>query len=358
MNNVLRLACLWAVLALALPAAAQRELFLYFQTEDLQPFYVQVAGKNYSSSQGGYLVIPKVASGHYDLRVGFAGNSAPQEYQIALQDKDQGYLIKNFGEKGWALYNLQNAQVQYASEIARKKREAELARQKAVADSIARVMEQRRQDSLQAVAQREAEAQRLRQQAEAEAIARQQARADSLAKLAERRRLDSLDALAQKQAEAQRKLELAAAEAKAKQEAEELRKKEQADALARRQAEEQRKKEEADALARQKTEEEKRKQQAEAELLIQRQAAAEKTAREAEQRRLDSLEALATKARSNANGSTPSQTTTPPKPSSTTAPPTANATKTPEQNKYDSIINAAIRNVEKRRRDSAEAAAR
>lgn len=83
--------------------------FIYLQSERSQPFYVRYDGKVLSSSDKGYLIIPKLRAGTASLRIGFAnGSFAEQQFLVRLSgSNDQGYLIKKDGENGFALYNLQ-----------------------------------------------------------------------------------------------------------------------------------------------------------------------------------------------------------------------------------------------------------
>ena len=96
-------------------AKAQQNYFVYLQTDNKQPFYVKLNGKVLSSSPAGYLVISKLSAGSYNISVGFPKNDFPaQEMSFAVTDSDGGYLLKNFGEKGWGLYNLQTMEVTMA----------------------------------------------------------------------------------------------------------------------------------------------------------------------------------------------------------------------------------------------------
>ena len=83
--------------------------FIYLQSERSQPFYVRYDGKLLSSSDRGYLIIPKLHAGTASLRIGFANGSSPeQQFLVRLSGtNDQGYLIKKDGDKGYMLYNLQ-----------------------------------------------------------------------------------------------------------------------------------------------------------------------------------------------------------------------------------------------------------
>ncbi len=92
--------------------SAQEKHFIYIQSDNNQLFFVQLNGKLYSSSTSGYLIIPKLVAGQYNVTVGFAQNAFPeQNFQYTIENKDLGYNLKNFGEKGWGLFNLQTYEV-------------------------------------------------------------------------------------------------------------------------------------------------------------------------------------------------------------------------------------------------------
>jgi len=94
---------------LALSVKAQQIHYVYLQTENGQPFYVRLNNKVLSSSPAGYIILPQLKEGDYHLIVGFPKNEFPEEdFQIAIQKKNEGFLLKNFGEKGWGLFNMQS----------------------------------------------------------------------------------------------------------------------------------------------------------------------------------------------------------------------------------------------------------
>jgi hypothetical protein len=65
-----------------------------------------------SSSSSGYLVIPKLKDGTYIANIGFPKNEWPQQtISITINKKDAGFVLKDFGEKGWGLFNLQTMDV-------------------------------------------------------------------------------------------------------------------------------------------------------------------------------------------------------------------------------------------------------
>jgi hypothetical protein len=100
------------MLLLSSVSQAQQYYFVYMQTDNKQPFYIKVNDKVMSSSASGYVVIPKLTTGNYTVTVGFPKDQWPQQtMSLSITNADAGYLLKNFGEKGWGLYNLQTMAV-------------------------------------------------------------------------------------------------------------------------------------------------------------------------------------------------------------------------------------------------------
>jgi hypothetical protein len=96
----------------ALTAFTQQNHFVYVQTENKQPFYIKLKNKLLSSSASGYLIIPKLQDGSYEFTIGFPKNEwSEQIVTCAVNKKDAGYLLKDFGDKGWGLFNLQTMEV-------------------------------------------------------------------------------------------------------------------------------------------------------------------------------------------------------------------------------------------------------
>ncbi len=101
----------WAILIPAL-LTAHLNHFIYLQTEGKQPFYAKLDKKILSSSPSGYLIIPKLKDGTYNITIGFPKYENSEQYYVcSINNKDAGYLVKNFGEKGWGLFNLQTLEV-------------------------------------------------------------------------------------------------------------------------------------------------------------------------------------------------------------------------------------------------------
>jgi len=108
--------------SLTLKAVSQKVYFIYIQTESEQPFFVKMNDKIYNSSASGYLILSKLRDTTHAFSVGFPENKWPeQKFSVAMGTKDHGYLLKNFGEKGWGLFDLQTLLVQMATKNGSKK---------------------------------------------------------------------------------------------------------------------------------------------------------------------------------------------------------------------------------------------
>lgn len=91
---------------------AQKNRFIYIQAEHKQPFYVKLDKKLFSSAGTGYLIIPKLTDGTYDLTIGFPKNEWPlQNVTCVVKETDAGYMLKNLADKGWGLVDLQNRKI-------------------------------------------------------------------------------------------------------------------------------------------------------------------------------------------------------------------------------------------------------
>lgn len=124
-------------------AEAQKTYFVYLQSDNQQPFYVILNGKTVSSTPLGYVILSKLKDSTYPIRIGFPKTEGEQEFDLKIDGGDHGFLLKDFAEKGFGLFNLQTLAVQMNSGDAKKKA-ADLATQAE--------MEKKRTDSLNVVA--------------------------------------------------------------------------------------------------------------------------------------------------------------------------------------------------------------
>jgi len=129
--NKLLLVFLFA--AFSFNAASQKVYFIYLQSESQQPFFLKMNDKVYSSSAAGYLILSKLYDTTYNFKIGFPQDKWPeQEFSVTVGRKDHGYLLKDFGEKGWGLFDLQTLSVKMSSSSALKSEEKPKAENKDV----------------------------------------------------------------------------------------------------------------------------------------------------------------------------------------------------------------------------------
>src|SRR5438874_5007299 len=107
------LICCFCILTIFL--SAQKIYFVYLQTESGEPFFIRMNDKLYSSTASGYLILSKLKDSTYNFKLGFPGKSIDLDFATSINKKDYGYLVKNFGEKGWGLFDLQTLSIQMSS---------------------------------------------------------------------------------------------------------------------------------------------------------------------------------------------------------------------------------------------------
>src|SRR4030095_11963118 len=112
------LLCSFALLASLL--SAQKIYFVYLQTETGEPFFVRMNDKLYSSEPSGYLILPKLKDSTYKFKLGFPSKDIDLDFTTSINKKDHGYLIKNLGDKGWGLFDLQSLDLQMSTSNVKK----------------------------------------------------------------------------------------------------------------------------------------------------------------------------------------------------------------------------------------------
>src|SRR5258706_5779049 len=95
---------------------SQKLFFVYLQAEPQQPFFIKMNDKIHSSSSSGYLILSRLHDSVYTITAGFPQNKWPeQKFIIDIKGKDRGYLLRNFAEKWWGLYDIQTSAIQVGS---------------------------------------------------------------------------------------------------------------------------------------------------------------------------------------------------------------------------------------------------
>lgn len=90
------------MLPIYLASQSQEKFFLYFESEQHQPFYLKMGDKVYSSETSGYFLLPSLSEGKYQFIVGFSGEQKRENrFEVAIEGKDNGYMIQ---EKSGLLY--------------------------------------------------------------------------------------------------------------------------------------------------------------------------------------------------------------------------------------------------------------
>ncbi|TDO28556.1 hypothetical protein [Sediminibacterium goheungense] len=118
-KSLLTYLCIAGLLLMGLETvSAQATHYLFFQTENNRPFYLRIMGSTLSSNASGYLLIPKLTDGKYEIHIGFAQSEEEQQYEISVEGKDLGFSLKQELDNTWSLFNLVDFSQQKGKTIA------------------------------------------------------------------------------------------------------------------------------------------------------------------------------------------------------------------------------------------------
>lgn len=110
-----RFILLLSLLSFFISAYAQQLHYLFLQSEAQQSFYVRYDGRIIVSGTAGYIILSKLKDSEVKFGLGFSeGNQTELNFELSTNRQNKGYLIKQFGEKGWGLFDLQTGEVLYA----------------------------------------------------------------------------------------------------------------------------------------------------------------------------------------------------------------------------------------------------
>ena len=107
--------------------AAQEKHFVFIQSENKLPFYIQYNNQTFSSTASGYATLSQLLAGKYYISIGFPKNKFPEQkfvLDVNRTDWGTGYSLKRFGEKGWGLLNIVDYSIVMADQDSLQNRQA------------------------------------------------------------------------------------------------------------------------------------------------------------------------------------------------------------------------------------------
>lgn len=129
------------VMLLTKSLTAQQNHFIYIQSDNEQPFYLKMAGQTYSSSAAGFLILSKLRDTAFEMVLGFPRNQYPEyRFQMPPVTKDRGVALKQFGDKGWGLFDLQTMDIQMGEQVSADKAMVRPAEKPMATDTFTRVL--------------------------------------------------------------------------------------------------------------------------------------------------------------------------------------------------------------------------
>jgi hypothetical protein len=106
LNSIKKIGLFFLLVIISTSLSAQSAHFLYIQSDNSQAFYVRFNNKVFSSSDAGYLIIPKLQSGKLSLIIGFPKNKwNPLNYDVVVESKDLSFQLKKVDSLHWGLYD-------------------------------------------------------------------------------------------------------------------------------------------------------------------------------------------------------------------------------------------------------------
>jgi hypothetical protein len=105
-NSIKKIGLFFWVVIFSTSLSAQTAHFLYIQSDNSQAFYVRLNNKVFSSSDVGFLIIPKLQSGKLSLIIGFPKNKwNAMNYDVNVESKDLSFQLKKVDSSNWELYD-------------------------------------------------------------------------------------------------------------------------------------------------------------------------------------------------------------------------------------------------------------
>lgn len=81
--------------------------FLYIQSENNQPYFIQWEGNTYGSNGKGYLFIPQLPNGKQDISLSFPGDQYGEyTFSFTVADKPKGFALRITQDGEWVLMDM------------------------------------------------------------------------------------------------------------------------------------------------------------------------------------------------------------------------------------------------------------
>lgn len=103
-----RICLTFFIVCSAIAMQAQRRYFIYLQSENKQTFSVKINNSTTHSSGSGYAIISKLIDSVYRAEIDMKGVPVVLHFEIKMNQKDHGFQLKYFKDKGWGLFDPQS----------------------------------------------------------------------------------------------------------------------------------------------------------------------------------------------------------------------------------------------------------
>ena len=88
--------------------------YFVIESESQQAFYLRLTDTIYSSSGGGFMIVPRNMEKALSCTIGFPKNKYPEiRFDLDNMDKDRGFYLRQFEGKGWGLFDRTSMEVIY-----------------------------------------------------------------------------------------------------------------------------------------------------------------------------------------------------------------------------------------------------
>lgn len=107
MNELRKLVFILGLCLLANGVFCQEQFYVFIQSQGHQPFYARTGSTTFHSSGNGYLIIPQLTAGSYDVIIGMP-DSKPAEwsFHFNVNGEDLGFILRDKGKNNIVLASL------------------------------------------------------------------------------------------------------------------------------------------------------------------------------------------------------------------------------------------------------------